>query len=120
MRAFEMTLIRLAVEVLDAAATRAFTGRADGVDVRLALRVLVPYLPGRSRLDGFWREVTESSGTPWCHGRHILSGIIAALEREGWEVTPGTMPCQGWPMCNRYRMTAKQREMAARYGVKSP
>jgi len=120
MREFETMLIRLAVTVLDAAATRGFVERADGAEVRLALRVLVAYLPRRAQLDGFWREVSENSGTSWYNGRLALTWIVDVLEREGWEVTPGTMPCQGWPMCNRYRMTAKEREMAARYGVQSP
>ncbi|MCC2976384.1 SOS response-associated peptidase [Sphingomonas sp. PL-96] len=38
----------------------------------------------------------------------------------GWYVAEEDVPWQGRAMCNRFRMTARQAELAARYGVEPP
>lgn len=86
-RAFEVETIRLAMEVLTAASKRAQQGRADGVEVRLALRVLMPYTD-RMRLEGFWSEVTVSSGKIWNHAGLVLQGIEGDLAAKGLWVDP--------------------------------
>jgi putative SOS response-associated peptidase YedK len=119
MRAFETTMIRLAVEVLERAARVAKEGPQRSADVRLALRVLAIYMR-RDVLERFWEQVGDDAGVPWSHALMMHGWIVQALTEEGWEVTPGTLPCEGWAMCNRYRMTAAQAEVAARYGVTAP
>ena len=109
-------MIRLAVEVLERAARVAKMGPQRSADVRLALRVLAIYAR-RDVLERYWEAITEDAGTPWTHALLKHGWVVEALEAEDWEVTPGTLPCEGWSMCNRYRMSAKQAELAARYGV---
>lgn len=112
-------MIRLAVQVLERAARGATNGEQGTIEVRLALRVLAIYMR-RDVLLRFWEALTDDAGTLWSNGLLIHRWVVEALEQEGWEVTPGTMPCEDWAMCNRYRMTAKQAELAARYGVIAP
>lgn len=65
----ENILINLALQVLSDAAWKSKKGTVGTPEVRLALRVLHPYLRDENLLREFWREATEEPRKPWtgCH-----------------------------------------------------
>lgn len=79
-------------------------------------------LPDRSPLDQFWRLAQQEPGerTMWHTCGEACARIEEAMVAAGWHVAENEVPCQGWRMCNRYRMTAKQAELLERYGASMP
>jgi hypothetical protein len=80
-RRAETILINLALEVLDDAARRSTQGKVGTPDVRLALRVLHPFLNEPGLLQDYWRDATtdERLGSVSCHGayRAIAARLLA-------------------------------------------
>jgi len=83
------TLIELAVRVLRAAVERARIERIDAVDVRLALRCLLPHAGDRELLVEFWAyagQMHNANRSDSCAA--VLQSIIADLRAAGRYPTP--------------------------------
>jgi hypothetical protein len=68
-RRAQTILINLALQVLDDAAGRSTRGKVGTSDVRLALRVLHPFVGDTELLEAYWRDATveERLGATSCH-----------------------------------------------------
>jgi rRNA maturation protein Nop10 len=79
-RRAQNTLINLALEVLNEAARESKKGTVGTPEVRLALRVLHPFLRDENLLREYWREATEEPRRAWtgCHlpFRWIVTGLV--------------------------------------------
>lgn len=115
-------LLTLSLCVLEEAAARPAQEKVATASVRLALRTLMRVLPSRAPLDEFWRIAQQPAADrpAWRNCRAAYADIRYAVIAAGWHVAEEDVPWQGWAMCNRYRMTAKQAELAERYGVSAP
>lgn len=115
-------LLTLSLSVLEEAAARPAQEKVATVAVRLALRTLMRVLPNRAPLDEFWRiaQQAPTERPAWQNCRSAYGDIENAMIAAGWDVAELRVPWQGWTMCNRYRMTERQVELAARYGAQVP
>jgi putative SOS response-associated peptidase YedK len=115
-------LLTLALSVLEEVAARPVQESAATPSVRLALRTLMRVLPNRAPLDEFWRIAQQQATAlpAWANCRSAYVAIEHAMVAAGWHVAELAVPWQGWAMCNRYRMTERQAEVAARYGAEIP
>jgi hypothetical protein len=80
----KLTVIELAVLVLDQAVERADLGRIDGDEVRLALRCLLPVTVDRRLLIEFWYyagQLPHAGRKPSC--RSVLASITTDLRAGG-------------------------------------
>jgi hypothetical protein len=80
----KLTLIELAVLVLDQAVERADLGRIDGDEVRLALRCLLPVAADARLLVEFWLyagQLPHAGRKPNC--RAVLASITTDLRAGG-------------------------------------
>lgn len=85
-RRADTLVINLALTVLKDAACRASQHDAATPAVRLALRVLRPFLADRTLLVRFWEEAISARKTP-AHEAHFAHGwIVAALVERGHSV----------------------------------
>ena len=81
----ETILMNLALKVLESAAYRADTQVISTPEVRLALRVLYPYLRDDTLLRKFWCLVTADRGiSDTCHP--TVARIVSALIERGYAV----------------------------------
>ncbi len=119
-RRSDSILVSLALGVLRREAFRAKGVPLAVLEVRLALRVVALFLPRRAGLDAYWRAILVENPHPWETARPALGGIEDALAKAGWRLPAEHEPEEGWAMCNRFRMTARDAEVAARYGVHPP
>ena len=115
-RRSDSILVGLALRVLRREASRATGEPLATLEVRLVLRAIALFVPRRDALEAYWRAAVANSSQPW----QTASAVECALEQAGWRLPPEHEPGEGWAMCNRFRMTAKQAELAARYGVSPP
>lgn len=81
-----MLLMNLALSVLDDAAQRCKVEDVATPALRLALRVLRPYLPGRDLLVQFWTEAGASRGRAYSNTHLALRWIVNALIEAGHPV----------------------------------
>lgn len=85
-RRAEMLIMNLALAVLSDATARAQQVGVDTPAVRLALRVLRPFLPDRSLLVRFWNEGQAAINVP-SNDAHFAHGwIVQALVKQGHSV----------------------------------
>ncbi|MFZ3482133.1 SOS response-associated peptidase [Sphingomonas sp. 3-13AW] len=112
----------LSLSVLEEAAARPSNENVATTSVRLALRILMRVLPRRQPLDQFWRiaQLPAADRPAWENCTSAYNDIRYAMIAAGWDVAELDAPWKGWDMCNRYRMTARQAELATRYGVEMP
>ncbi|MEH3105496.1 MAG: hypothetical protein PGN12_16545 [Sphingomonas phyllosphaerae] len=85
-RRAETLLINLALKVLHHAA---YGARRDDIDtpaVRLALRVLRPFLPDRTLLIRYWDEGKAAKGQALSDAVHAHNWIVQALVTRGYSV----------------------------------
>lgn len=85
-RRAETALINLALEVLHRAAARPTVGAVGTVEVRLALRVLHPFLRDVSLLQEYWRNATEEPRKAWSSCQLPYRWIAAKLVERGYAV----------------------------------
>jgi hypothetical protein len=81
-----MVLMNVALQVLSEAAQRAQGERMATPSVRLALRVLHPFVGDQAMLAMFWNEVTSDEQRPWSGARQSLRWIIKRLIERGYPV----------------------------------
>lgn len=85
-RRWENTLINLALEILDEAARQARKGTVGTPEVRLALRVLHPFLRDENLLREFWRGATEEPRPAWNGCNLPFRWIATKLIERGYGV----------------------------------
>jgi len=85
-RRAQTILINLALQILDGAARRSTQGTVGTLDVRLALRVLHPFLGDAALLQDYWAQATveERPGGVSCHDAY--RGIAKRLLDRGYTV----------------------------------
>jgi hypothetical protein len=84
-------VIALSVHILRAGVARSSGGRVDGVEVRLALRCLVPHCPERWPLDNYWDSAAQANDIGRAQGvTAAFNAIVRQLRRAGCyeEVSP--------------------------------
>ena len=84
-------LVTLALEVLDCAAYASSTQIVATPAVRLALRVLLPYVHDRAGLLVFWERAQSRAPHPWDTCREAYQLVARTLRDAGWHApaTPG-------------------------------
>lgn len=85
-RRAEMLLMNLALKVLHTAAYRSQRDDIDTPAVRLALRVLRPFLPDRTLLVRFWDEGKAAKGQAMSEAVMAHGWIVQALVKQGHSV----------------------------------
>ena len=77
-------VIALSVHILRAGVTRSADGRVDGVEVRLALRCLLPHCPERWPLELYWDAAKQENEIGRAQGvTAAFNGIVRQLRRAG-------------------------------------
>lgn len=87
----QRVVIALSVHILRSGVTRSSDTRVDGVEVRLALRCLVPHCPERWPLDLYWDAAKQENEIGRAQGvTAAFNGIVRQLRRAGCyeEITP--------------------------------
>ncbi len=112
----ESYLVHLALRIAKGASERPVF---DPVALRLALRMMARCGIANHLLTDFWHAV---HATDWKrHHRGPLYVKIAMFARSvGYDVADELAPCDGWVMCNRYRMSASRAALIERYGLTAP
>ena len=84
-------LISYSVYVLRAATARSSDTRVDGIEVKLALRCLLPHCPERWPLITFWDAAQQTNEIGRAQGvTAAFNGIIRQLRKAGcYEDSPG-------------------------------
>ena len=77
-------IIALALHILRSAMTRSGTGPVTSVEVRLALRCLLPHCPERWPLEMFWDAAGQANEIGRAQGTTAaFNGIVRQLRRAG-------------------------------------
>jgi len=77
-------VIALSVHILRSGVTRASDGPVDGVEVRLALRCLLPHCPERWPLELYWDAAKQDNEIGRAQGvTAAFNGIVRQLRRAG-------------------------------------
>ncbi len=118
-RRSDSILVSLALSVLRKAAYHSSNEAVGTIEVRLCLRVVGLFLPRRDLLEAYWIAATEMPRRPWAGCHDALRAIEVAFADAGW-MSPEAQPDEGWNMCNRFRMSARQAELAAHYAITVP
>ena len=87
----QRVIIALSVRILRSGVTRCSEVRIDGVEVRLALRCLLPHCPERWPLELYWDAAKQENDIGRAQGvTAAFNGIVRQLRRAGRydEVTP--------------------------------
>ena len=84
-RSHHQKVITLALQVLDHAAYRSRTEAVATPAVRLALRVLLPYVADRAGLLAYWKGAQAPAPHPWQTCRHPYYLIARTLRDAGWD-----------------------------------
>lgn len=80
----QRVVIALSVHILRSAVTRSSDGRVDGVEVRLALRCLLPHCPERWPLELYWDAAKQNNEIGRAQGvTAAFNGIVRQLRRAG-------------------------------------
>ncbi len=87
----QRVVIALSVHILRSGVTRCSNMRVDGVEIRLALRCLLPHCPERWPLDLYWDAAAQENEIGRAQGvTAAFNGIVRQLRKAGRyeEVTP--------------------------------
>ncbi len=77
-------VIALSVHILRSGVTRCADTRVDGVEVRLALRCLLPHCPERWPLELYWDAARQENEIGRAQGvTAAFNGIVRQLRRAG-------------------------------------
>ena len=77
-------VIALSVHILRSGVTRSSDGPVDGVEVRLALRCLLPHCPERWPLELYWDAAKQDNEIGRAQGvTAAFNGIVRRLRRAG-------------------------------------
>lgn len=80
----QRVVIALSVHILRAGVGRSADGRVDGVEVRLALRCLLPHCPERWPLELYWDAARQDNEIGRAQGvTAAFNGIVRQLRRAG-------------------------------------
>lgn len=80
----QRVIIALSVHILRAGVARSSDGRVDGVEVRLALRCLLPHCPERWPLELYWDAAKQDNEIGRAQGvTAAFNGIVRQLRRAG-------------------------------------
>jgi len=80
----QRVIISLSLTILRAAMTRAGSARVDVVEVRLALRCLLPHCPERWPLELFWDAAQQANEIGRAQGTTAaFNGIVRQLRLAG-------------------------------------
>lgn len=80
----QRVVIALSVHILRTGVTRSAGGRVDGVEVRLALRCLLPHCPERWPLELYWDAAKQDNEIGRAQGvTAAFNGIVRQLRRAG-------------------------------------
>jgi len=88
----------------------------DPTALRLALRVLAHVGVDQALLADFW----QSAFVEGLYRHHVgpnYDRLVRCARDLGYDVAGEYVPCNGWTMCNHYRMTASRAALLERYGV---
>ncbi|AXB80183.1 hypothetical protein TQ38_026685 (plasmid) [Novosphingobium sp. P6W] len=80
----QRVVIALSVHILRAAVTSSSEGRVDGIEVRLALRCLLPHCPQRWPLELYWDAAKQENEIGRAQGvTAAFNGIVRQLRSAG-------------------------------------
>ena len=80
----QRVVISLAIHILRNGVTRCADSRVDGVEVRLALRCLLPHCPERWPLELYWDAAKQENEIGRAQGvTAAFNGIVRQLRRAG-------------------------------------
>lgn len=80
----QRVVIALSVHILRLGVTRCSDARVDGVEVRLALRCLLPHCPERWPLELYWDAASQENEIGRAQGvTAAFNGIVRQLRRAG-------------------------------------
>ena len=82
-RRAENILINLALHILEDAARRSTQGAVGSVEVRLALRVLHPFVRDPNLMIDYWKNATDMPRTAWASCHLPLRWIVTRLVERG-------------------------------------
>lgn len=78
-------VIALSVHILRSGVARCSDARVDGVEVRLALRCLLPHCPERWPLELYWDAAAQENDIGRAQGvTAAFNGIVHQLRKVGW------------------------------------
>lgn len=89
----------------------------DPTALRLSLRLLGHLGVDQHLLTEFWK----SAFVEGLYRHHVgpnYDKVVRCARDLGYDVAGEYVPCNGWTMCNHYRMTASRAALLERYGVK--
>lgn len=80
----QRVVIALSVHILRSGVARSGAARVDGVEVRLALRCLLPHCPERWPLELYWDAAAQENEIGRAQGvTAAFNGIVRQLRRAG-------------------------------------
>lgn len=80
----QRVVIALSVHILRAGVTRSADNKVDGIEVRLALRCLLPHCPERWPLELYWDAAGQENDIGRAQGvTAAFNGIVRQLRRAG-------------------------------------
>lgn len=80
----QRVVIKLSLHILRAAMMRSGSGRVDAIEVRLALRCLLPHCPERWPLELYWDAAAQDNEIGRAQGTTAaFNGIVRQLRRGG-------------------------------------
>ena len=80
----QRVVIALSVHILRAGVARCSEGRVDGIEVRLALRCLLPHCPEPWPLSLYWDAAAQENEIGRAHGvTAAFNGIVRQLRKAG-------------------------------------
>lgn len=80
----QRVIIALSVQILRSSLTHCSERRVDGIEVRLALRCLLPHCPERWPLELFWDAAQQTNEIGRSQGvTAAFNGIVRQLRRAG-------------------------------------
>jgi len=118
LRHHESIIINLALQVLQKAAYEPAGAELGQLPVRLALRVLMPFVSDRKPLGDFWTEFTKGQRLAWesCHPAY--GRIKASLETVGWQVAEEDYPPPAAPVCVELGLSHDVVGLIERFGIR--
>lgn len=118
LRHHESIIINLALQVLQKAAYAPADVEPSRLPVRLALRVLMPFVKDRESLGEYWNTFTAEQKRAWesCHPAY--SRIKASLEAAGWQVAEEDFPPPAAPVCVELGLSHNLVGLIERFGIR--
>lgn len=116
-REYESALINLSLQILRDACYASGVERGM-LPVRLALRVLMPFVKDRAALASFWTEFTRCNVKAWDSCHPAYSGIKATLEAAGWQAAEEDYPPPAPDACAQICLSTNVVELIERFGIR--